>query len=333
MADRGRRPAATATAPPETKKEHLPLQQVLAGARASRDIVGPVFVLGDPFHMTSATDRLRPLPCVPLLRVAVLGLGLALGACASDEPEDYVERPVGDLYNEAVDRLEQREYKDAARAFDEVERQHPYSKWATKAQLMSAFAYYQGGQYDDAIIGLDRFIQLHPGSPDVPYAYYLKALSFYEQISDVARDQKMTRLAQQALEEVITRFPNTEYARDARLKIDLTRDHLAGKEMTVGRYYLKRGQYLAAINRFRTVVDTYQQTTHVPEALYRLVEAYTMLGLKDEARKAAAVLGHNYPGSEWYEDAYDIAELGLTDPAANDDGAEDGWLSPITGLF
>lgn len=267
----------------------------------------------------------RPLT----LRLAALALAASLAACASDEEEPYVERPVAELYNDAMDRLQDEDYELAAKAFEEVERQHPYSKWAAKAQLMAAYSHYEAAKYDDAIIGLDRFIQIHPGSPDIPYAYYLKALSFYEQISDVGRDQKMTVLAMQALEDVVTRFPNTKYARDARLKIDLTRDHLAGKEMEVGRWYLGQKQYLAAINRFKAVIEQYQQTTHVPEALYRLVEAYTLLGLPGEAKKAAAVLGHNYPGSDWYQDAYDVAELGRTDPGADRD-KDDGWLSSLS---
>ncbi len=263
------------------------------------------------------------------LRLAALALAGTLAACSSDEAEPYVERPVAELYNEAMDDLQNEDYQSAAKAFEEVERQHPYSKWASKAQLMAAYSHYENAKYDDAIIGLDRFIQIHPGSPDIPYAYYLKALSFYEQISDVGRDQKMTVLAMQSLQEVVTRFPNTKYARDARLKIDLTQDHLAGKEMEVGRWYLGQKQYLAAVNRFKTVIEDYQQTTHVPEALYRLVEAYTMLGLKQEAKKAAAVLGYNYPGSGWYQDAYDVAELGSTDPGA-DRREDDGWLSTLS---
>ncbi|WP_019645263.1 outer membrane protein assembly factor BamD [Novispirillum itersonii] len=270
--------------------------------------------------------------------LAALAVAGTLAACSGDKEPEYVEKPVTDLYNQAVDLMNEGEYSDAAKAFDEVERQHPYSKWATKAQLMAAFSYYQEGKYDDTIIALDRFIQLHPGSPDTPYAYYLKALCFYEQISDVGRDQKMTRLAQQALEEIVTRFPNTEYARDARLKLDLTQDHLAGKEMEVGRYYLKAGQYLAAINRFRIVVEKYDHTSHVPEALYRLTEAYTVIGLKPEAKKTAAVLGYNYPGSDWYDDAYDLVERGITDPASNNDSIDNSensksWLSKATSWF
>jgi len=273
---------------------------------------------------------------VSALAAPFAALALLLAACSGDGDElAYEERPAGELYNEAMDALEQEDYDDAATAFEEVERQHPYSQWATKAQLMAAYAWYEEARFDDAIVALDRFIELHPGHPDAPYAYYLKALSYYEQISDVGRDQKMTRLALQALEEVQTRYPRSEYARDAKLKIDLARDHLAGKEMEIGRWYLRQKYYLAAINRFTEVVEQFQQTTHAPEALYRLVEAYTMLGLKAEARKAAAVLGHNYPGSPWYADAYDIAELGLTDPASNDGGDDDdGWLGALSlGLF
>lgn len=260
--------------------------------------------------------------------LATVGV-LALMACAADEPE-YVERPVEELYNEAIDAVEVEEYGQAADLFLEVERQHPYSVWATKAQLMSAFSYYEDGQYDDAILAVDRFIQLHPGNPDIAYAYYLKALSYYEQITDVGRDQRNTEQALQGLEEIVRRFPDSRYARDARLKIDLTRDHLAGKEMEVGRYYLEREIYLAAINRFKTVIENYQTTTHVPEALHRLSEAYTALGIEPEARANAAVLGHNFPGSEWYIDSYELVE---GDEALDLDGDGEPDLRPDTGGF
>jgi outer membrane protein assembly factor BamD len=243
----------------------------------------------------------------PLI-LAVTLLGLA--ACSSTEEDRYVERPVDQIYNSAVDALTQERYIAAAKEFDEVDRQHPYSVWATKAQLMSAYSHYQNNKYDDAIVGLDRFIQLHPSNRDVAYAYYLKALCYYEQISDVQRDSKMTELALKSFDEVARRFPETSFARDARLKIDLTYDHLAGKEMEVGRFYLVRGHHIGAINRFRVVVDRYQTTSHVPEALHRLVESYLALGLTDEARKVAAVLGHNFPGSDWYNDSYALVETG-----------------------
>ena len=248
-----------------------------------------------------------PLPYRVTRIVVPLFAALAVSACAGgggEEAERYVERPVQELYNEAVDALRKEEYIRAAERFDDVERQHPYSAWAVKASLMAAFAQYQATNYDAAIPALDRFIQLHPGNADIAYAYYLRALCFYEQISDIARDQLNTEKAMAGLQEVVRRFPGTKYARDARLKIDLTRDHLAGKEMDIGRYYLKRGHYLAAIRRFRRVVDTYETTTHIPEALHRLTEAYLALGLAEEATKTAAVLGHNYPGSLWYVDSY-----------------------------
>ncbi len=239
-------------------------------------------------------------------RAAAVLLAVVLAACSDSDEKPYVEREVHNIYNTAVDALESGNYDTAARRFDEVERQHPYSVWATKAQLMAGFAHYQANKYDEAIIALDRFIRLHPGNRDISYAHYLKALSYYEQISDVSRDQLATERARQSLQELIRRFPNSKYARDARLKLDLTRDHLAGKEMEIGRYYLRKDQYLAAINRFRRVVDRYQTTTHVPEALHRLAEAYAALGMMDEAQRNAAVLGHNYPGSEWYIDSYKL---------------------------
>ncbi|HYD18966.1 MAG TPA: outer membrane protein assembly factor BamD [Patescibacteria group bacterium] len=242
--------------------------------------------------------------------VASALLLLALTACASDKdkeekvatPENQV--PVEQLYNKAAATMETGEYVKAARQFDDVDRQYPYSQWATRAQLMSGYALYKKLKYDGAIVALEKFIELHPGDPNVAYAYYLKALCYYEQISDVRRDQKMTQLALENLRQVVERFPESKYARDAGLKIDLTEDHLAGKEMEIGRYYLERRQYHAAIPRFQRVLDNYQTTTHVPEALHRLTEAYLSLGLKDEAQKTAAVLGHNYPQSVWYKDSY-----------------------------
>jgi outer membrane protein assembly factor BamD len=242
------------------------------------------------------------LPLVPSLLAACALLVIA--GCGSTEKETYVEAPVEKLYNDATDALINNQYAVASKMFDEVERQHPYSVWATKAQLMSAYALYQRNRYDESLVQLERFIQLHPGNRDAPYAYYLKALNFYEQIADVGRDQRLTDQALKALEEVVRRFPESVYARDARIKIDLTRDHLAGKEMEIGRFYEKQGQQVAAINRFRRVIERYQTTTHVPEALSRLTECYLAVGLREEAQTAAAVLGHNFPGSEWYMDSY-----------------------------
>ena len=252
----------------------------------------------------------------------VLILSMALAACASTDPA-YVEKPVEALYNEAMDALEEDRYTAAQEGFEEVERQHPYSKWATKAQLMAAFSYYLSDRYDEAINAADRFITLHPGHPDVAYAHYMIGISYYEQIVDVGRDQDATELALAKLEEVTRRFPDSPYARDARLKADLARDHLAGKEMRVGMYYLERGQYVAAINRFRTVIERHQTTTHVPEALLRLTEAYLSLGVVDEAKTAAAVLGHNFPGSTWYLDSYALITGADLRPVED----EQSWIS------
>jgi len=251
-------------------------------------------------------------------------LAALLGACSSSDPE-YVERPVEELYNTAMDSLLAGEYQESARLFDEVERQHPYSVWASKAQLMAAFANYQDNKYDDAINALDRFIQLHPGNRDIAYAYYLRAISYYEQISDVGRDQKMTRMALESLEELIRRFPDSRYTRDAQLKVDLARDHLAGKHMEIGRYYQDQGEYLAAINRFRSVIQDFQTTTHAPEALHRLVECYLALGVIDEAQATAAVLGYNFPGNPWYLDSYAL----LTGVDLRPEESKDSWISRV----
>lgn len=230
-----------------------------------------------------------------------------LGACSGNNAatdQAYNEEPVATLYNTALSDLEQGNYDAAAVKFDEVERQHPYSTWAVKAQIMAAYSMYMSNKYDEAVVALDRFIQLHPSNKDVPYAYYLKGLCYYEQISDVGRDQLMTEYALKTFGELISRFSDSEYSRDAKLKVELTYDHLAGKEMNVGRYYQSRKQWLAAINRFQSVVDKYETTTHVPEALHRIVESYVALGLREEARKTAAVLGHNFPSSRWYKQSY-----------------------------
>lgn len=235
--------------------------------------------------------------------VAVL---LLASACSSTKEPEYADRPVDDLYNEAMNNMDKREFKQAAKLFDEVERQHPYSTWAVRSQVMAAYAHYEANEYDDCVLSADRFIELNPAHSDVAYAYYLKGLCYYERISSVDRDQEMTELARRTFDELIARYPESPYSRDARIKRDLTIDHLAGKEMDIGRYYLRQKFYLAAINRFKSVVDRYQTTTHVPEALLRLTEAYTALGLKDEARKTASVLGHNFPDSEWYADAYGL---------------------------
>ena len=242
-------------------------------------------------------------------KILALVICLLFSACASDSAKQAKEddvTPPEVLYTKAQDKFAEGSYKVAAEGFLEVERLHPYSKWAQSAQIQAAYSYYKDEKYADSISTLERFIKLNPGSTDIPYAYYLIALSYYNQISDVGRDQQMTLNAMTALGNVTDKFPDTDYARDAKLKLDLVEDHLAGKEMTVGRYYLNRHEYIGAINRFKKVVDEYQTTAQVEEALYRLVECYLSLGVRPEAEKYAAVLGYNYPGGEWYKRAYDL---------------------------
>lgn len=246
------------------------------------------------------------LRAVTLLVVAA-SLALTTG-CARNrgkKPDTaYVARDAETLYTLAKTTLDQGNYKTAAGLFDEVERQHPYSIWARRAQLMSAFSHYAARDYSAAILSAQRFLSLHPGNRDAPYAQYIIAMSYYEQIADVARDQRVTQQAKDAMTELVRRYPNSPYAADARLKIDLINDHLAGKEMEIGRFYARNRQWIAASIRFRRVVDEYQTTSHVPEALYRLVEAYLALGIPEEAQRSAAVLGANFPGSVWYERGY-----------------------------
>lgn len=249
-------------------------------------------------------------PAALMIGIALIAplAGCARGSASSKADTNYVASDVNTLYNAAKDRLDRRQYKLAAALFDEVERQHPYSPWARRAQLMSAFSYYAAKQYNESIQSAQRFLAIHPGNKDAPYAYYLIALDYYEQITDVTRDQKVTQQALNALGELTRRYPNTRYAADARLKIDLVRDHLAGKEMEIGRFYQRRSQWLAATVRFRAVVDEYDTTTHAPEALMRLTESYLALGMREEALKAAAVLGYNYPGTKWYERANQLMQ-------------------------
>jgi outer membrane protein assembly factor BamD len=253
---------------------------------------------------------------------------LALAGCAASEPKTVPDAAPETLFNRGMSELTiNRNANEAIKYFDEVDRQHPYSVWANKAQLMSAYALYAANKYENALTAIDRFIQLHPGSRDAPYAYYLKALCYYERITDITRDQEITQQALNSLQDVVRRFPDSEYARDSQIKIDLTRDHLAGKEMDIGRFYMKRNQYLAAINRFRRVVEVYQTTSQVPEALERLTEAYLAIGLTEEAQASAAVLGHNFPGSDWYVDAYNL----LTGANLEPKESQTSWVGRVWG--
>lgn len=259
---------------------------------------------------------------IQLFGVAIILMGVA--ACSSKD-EDQIRPPetAENLYNEAVTQFNDRKYKDAVKTFEEVERQHPSSEWAINAQVMSGYASYEAQDYPTAIATLERFAKLYPSNESTPYVYYLIALCYYEQINDTGRDQKMTEQAMQALRDVIRRFPDTEYARDAGIKLDLTQDHLAGKEMEIGRYYLRHDDYLASINRFRFVVENFQTTSHVPEALHRLVEAYMRLGVQEEAQRYAAVLGHNFPNSIWYRDSYKLMSGGAKSLKEPEGGGDD----------
>lgn len=248
-------------------------------------------------------------PAKPLA-LALIAVAVSLTACQSRAKRQqelaYVERPVEQLYNLATTELDQRDYDQAILLFNEVERQHPYSEWARRAMVMTAYAHYKRHEYDEAISSAQRYISLHPGGTEAGYAYYLIAISQFEQIVDVGRDQGMTENARASLQDVLRRFPDSEYARDAQVKLDMVNDQLAGKEMEIGRWYLRSNQTLAAINRFRTVVTDYDTTSHTEEALYRLVEAYLTLGMRPQATEAAATLGYNYPDSDWYKMAYQL---------------------------
>jgi outer membrane protein assembly factor BamD len=262
---------------------------------------------------------------------------LAAAGCASNTRQEelaYVERPVETIYNEATISLGRNNWDMAAAQFDEVQRQHPYSPWAQRAMLMSAYTHYRSRDYEEAIKSAQEYITLHPGGDGAPYAYYLVAICHFDQIIDVGREQARSELALAALNEVTARFPDSEYARDAELKTDMVRDQLAGKEMEIGRYYLRRSEHLAAINRFKAVIQKYDTTSHAPEALHRLVESYLSIGLISQAQAAAAVLGHNYPGSDWYTDSYKLMQgVGVELPAAPDRNADFNLFERIGKLF
>jgi len=243
--------------------------------------------------------------------------GLLMSACSvfggnKKETLAYVERPAELIYNEGFEEMEQRDWDRAKLFFQEVERQHPFSKWARRSMLMTSYAHYRSTDYEESIATAQRFISLHPGNESTPYAYYLIAINYYDQIFDVGRDQETTVNAEAALQQVVRRYPDSDYARDARLKLELTRDHLAGKEMDIGRYYLRDNQQLAAIGRFKNVVKEYETTSQVEEAMHRIVESYVALGVIEEAKLVASVLGYNYPSSEWYADSYELlTEFGV----------------------
>lgn len=267
-----------------------------------------------------------------LLTAAVLGAAITLGACQSSTRRTelaYVERPVEQLYNQAAAALDRRRFPEAIALFEEVERQHPYSEWARKSMVMTAFASYQARDYATAISGAQRYLALHPGGSEAEYAHYLIAVSYFDQIVDVGRDQGMTELARNALLDVTRKYANSEYARDARVKLDMVNDQLAGKEMEIGRWYLRSNQTLAAVNRFATVVRTYETTSHTAEALHRLVESYLTLGLRGEALAAGATLGYNYPDSDWYRMSYRLLTDQGLDPATESESARRSWFQRV----
>jgi outer membrane protein assembly factor BamD len=291
---------------------------------------------GDVLSFRGNPGLLR-FPSGRLAVIATVAVALALSGCHTfgkkpKKPElAYEEHPVDLLYNAGATRLDQHQWSDAIDYFREVERQHPYSEWARRSILMTAYAHYQANDYAEAVSDADQFISLYPGNQSTPYAYYLKAICYFEQIVDVGRDQASTAEAGEALREVAKRYPYSEYAADARLKIDMVQDQLAGKEMNIGRYYLRAGDPIGAVTRFRTVVDKYQTTSHTPEALYRLVEGYLTVGLIAEAKRNGAVLGYNYPGDPWYKAAYDLlTSRGYRPGVAPDPGGKRG---PHFGIF
>jgi outer membrane protein assembly factor BamD len=282
---------------------------------------------------SNRTDRRAADRCaVAVARAFALAVALApLGACSSlnslfggKDDEVYVDEPADTLYNEGLTLLNNKgEYRSAAKKFEEVDRQHPYTDWARKSLIMSAFAYYQAGDYDDSISTAKRYITLHPGSPDAAYAQFLIGSSYFDRIPDISRDQDRTEKAVSELQEVVRKYPNSEYAIAAKKKVDIARDQLAGKEVDIGRWYMQKRDYTGAINRFKVVVTRYQTTRHVEEALMRLTEAYMTLGILDEAQTSAAVLGHNFPDSSWYQDAYNLVKARGLEPSEN----KKSWIS------
>lgn len=270
-----------------------------------------------------------------LLALSLISAPLLLSACMSSEKDidlsTYVDQtePADVLYNQGLANLNAGRLKEASRKFDAVDRQHPYSEYARKSMVMGAFANYRQGNYEDAVNAAKRYLALYPSSPDAAYAQYIIGLSYFRQIRDVTQDQKESRRAIEAMQEVVDRWPDSEYVEDAKEKIRVARDQLAGKEMQIGRYYLERREYIAAIKRFRGVVEGYSNTRHVEEALARLTESYYAMGLTSEAQAAAAVLGQNYPDSPWYKDSYKLLQTGGLEPREN----AGSWLTKAGKLI
>ncbi len=277
--------------------------------------------MGWGFKSSGLTSSGRALARVAVFSIIVAALG---GCSAFDKDVVIPDEPADKLYNEGLFLLNnKKDAKGAAKKFEEVDRQHPYSDWARKSLIMTAYANYEAGNYDDTISAAKRYVALHPGSPDAAYAQFLIGSSYFDQIPEISRDQGRTQRAVEALEEVARKYPGTEYAAAAKRKVEIARDQLAGKEMDVARYYMNKHDYTGAINRFKVVVTRYQTTRHVEEALLRLTEAYLSLGIVDEAQTSAAVLGHNFPDSRWYKDAYDLVQARGLEPTEN----KGSWIS------
>jgi len=285
-------------------------------------------------HLPASNNRLASKSRSGLILLTAAAAVLTVSACSGTKPRQrlaYEERPVEALYNTGYQRLQSKRWMDAVDYFQEVERQHPYSEWARRAILMQVYAYYQNNAYQDAIAAADRFIALFPGNPSASYAFYMKAVCNFEQIVDVGRDQGYAEAALAGLRDVVRRYPGSTYATDARVKIDMVNDQLAGKEMAVGRYYQRANQPLGALNRYKAVInnEAFQRTSHTPEALYRLVEVNLSLGLTEEATRNAAVLGHNYPGSPWYAEAYVLLNERGQGLDVKPEGKRESWLQRL----
>ena len=285
-------------------------------------------------HLPASNTRLASKSRSGLILLTAAAAVLTVSACSGTKPRQrlaYEERPVEALYNTGYQRLQSKRWMDAVDYFQEVERQHPYSEWARRAILMQVYAYYQNNAYQDAIAAADRFIALFPGNPSASYAFYMKAVCNFEQIVDVGRDQGYAEAALAGLRDVVRRYPGSTYATDARVKIDMVNDQLAGKEMAVGRYYQRANQPLGALNRYKAVInnEAFQRTSHTPEALYRLVEVNLSLGLTEEATRNAAVLGHNYPGSPWYAEAYALLNERGQGLDVKPEGKRESWLQRL----
>ncbi|HEY4585327.1 MAG TPA: outer membrane protein assembly factor BamD [Brevundimonas sp.] len=285
-------------------------------------------------HLPASNTRLASKTRSGLILLTAAAAALTVSACSGTKPRQrlaYEERPVEALYNTGYQRLQSKRWMDAVDYFQEVERQHPYSEWARRAILMQVYAYYQNNAYQDAIAAADRFIALFPGNPSASYAFYMKAVCNFEQIVDVGRDQGYAEAALAGLRDVVRRYPGSTYATDARVKIDMVNDQLAGKEMAVGRFYQRANQPLGALNRYKAVInnEAFQRTSHTPEALYRLVEVNLSLGLTEEATRNAAVLGHNYPGSPWYAEAYALLNERGQGLDVKPEGKRESWLQRL----